>query len=674
MDIVIDRQIVLYIHSVEGPLYPANDLYPDNDLYPNSHTIIIDGSDYSIVGGSVTLTETICEGELNFGSPIANMFECELYGLDNITLANNKIEVYVRENQVQKPLFVGYIDSCKEGRLDNTKRIVAYDALYKNGSVNVADWWEEFWTNRDLASLKQVRESLLDYMNIRYDSTITLVNDSMTITKFDALTYITFEDMLKMICELSFVFPNIGRDGALEFVTLDTSSYIDLDANADGSVNYEGSNASWEDYVTAEITGINIYTDASNVAQSVGTGDNKYSISGNLLILDKSSEAITTLCENLLDSVEGITYMPCEIPLILSSFDYTLGKKFKTEKGYHFIMQSSYSGVQLVNQTLNCNADGPYLKQEGKSYNSEIITGRKISRIQQDIDNINIAIGDESEGIIADINLVKDEIVLKVDDNGNIVKVALATNPSQGTTFKVSADNIDFIANDVMNLSANQIGISSTNFSINKATGAVEVKGTVTATSIKIYDKIIGHNTQSDTDFTLIDYTSFQQLYNNVGINFKNAQGNTYLYYYPFRDDDTTPQLRTGVGLSVYNWLTVGGGSHNGEIQCGDVYSTKLYVPNESGDDVVEVKPPRLSSANLSGTLSSSQKYISGYVDLSALASWFDEGYEPVAIVNVNCPDWMSLGNNYRNYQSFVYSFTAVSYGQYSIDFNILWV
>jgi len=73
------------------------------------------------------------------------------------------------------------------------------------------------------------------------------------------------------------------------------------------------------------------------------------------------------------------------------------------------------------------------------------------------------------------ISQTNDQIVLKVDNNGNIVKVALGTSASGGTVFKVGADNISLIANGVMNLTSNNLVIDSTNFRVSAA-GQIEAK------------------------------------------------------------------------------------------------------------------------------------------------------------------------------------------------------
>lgn len=104
------------------------------------------------------------------------------------------------------------------------------------------------------------------------------------------------------------------------------------------------------------------------------------------------------------------------------------------------------------------------------------------------------------------ISQLAGEIVLKVDNNGNIVKVALDASASTGTTFKVTADNISFIANGVIDLTANALSIKTTNFTM-------DTNGNITLTNGGVLNIDAGNNqnaaaillTSSGTDYS---YTS----------------------------------------------------------------------------------------------------------------------------------------------------------------------
>lgn len=90
----------------------------------------------------------------------------------------------------------------------------------------------------------------------------------------------------------------------------------------------------------------------------------------------------------------------------------------------------------------------------------------------------------EAEGVLqSSYNQLADEIVLKVDANGNLVTVSLSADASTGSSFTVSADNID-LSGKTINLTSEDIAIESTNFSVD-ADGNVravngEFSGTIT--------------------------------------------------------------------------------------------------------------------------------------------------------------------------------------------------
>ena len=108
------------------------------------------------------------------------------------------------------------------------------------------------------------------------------------------------------------------------------------------------------------------------------------------------------------------------------------------------------------------------------------------------------------------INMVKDKIVLKVDNNGNIVQVALGADASTGSVFTVNANNINLSASDIITLMAggtitlggqNGVIISGTNFSVD-AQGNATLTGEITATSGSIGGWTIGTNKISGGDST----------------------------------------------------------------------------------------------------------------------------------------------------------------------------
>lgn len=380
--------------------------FPDNSE--------IDTSEIHIESGSLVLDEILCDNALNFGESNSNKFEAQIYNLTDV--AGLKIHVYqIVDGDESNPvdLFVGYVDSCKQDTYGYYRSLVAYDALYHFGNVNVAGWWLKFWeevdkrgATQDLqqgeAYLHDLRNSLLEWMGIPYED-VTLFNDDFKLTKSSTVSSLGFSSILSKICQLSAVFPNVDRSGILRFVSIkpDTAPLIDI------SNNYEQGSSEFEGYTTHPIEKVEIYDYNGNL---IGSSDyenpledaNIYTISDNLLLFglsgdvqesdediekddtgtnsDESNDdktAITSeaneFAKKYLEEIKDIVYKPCTVNAIVSSLDYKLGTYFDTFKGRSIIMKNSMSGTMLVEQELSASGD-EYLSETSSQYSDEYLS------------------------------------------------------------------------------------------------------------------------------------------------------------------------------------------------------------------------------------------------------------------------------------------------------------
>ena len=380
--------------------------FPDNSE--------IDTSEIHIESGSLVLDEILCDEALNFGESNSNKFEAQIYNLTDV--AGLKIRVYqIIDGDESNPvdLFVGYVDSCKQDTYGYYRSLVAYDALYHFGNVNVAGWWLKFWeevdkrgATQDLqqgeAYLHDLRNSLLEWMGIPYED-VTLFNDDFKLTKSSTVSSLGFSSILSKICQLSAVFPNVDRSGTLRFVSIkpDTAPLIDI------SNNYEQGSSEFEGYTTHPIEKVEIYDYNGNL---IGSSDyenpledaNIYTISDNLLLFglsgdvqesdedtekdntgtnsdesDDDKTAITSeaneFAKKYLEEIKDIVYKPCTVNAIVSSLDYKLGTYFDTLKGRSIIMKNSMSGTMLVEQELSASGD-EYLSETSSQYSDEYLS------------------------------------------------------------------------------------------------------------------------------------------------------------------------------------------------------------------------------------------------------------------------------------------------------------
>ena len=95
----------------------------------------------------------------------------------------------------------------------------------------------------------------------------------------------------------------------------------------------------------------------------------------------------------------------------------------------------------------------------------------------------------------SEISQISNEIVLKVDENGRIVKVSLRGSEA-GTEFKVNADNIELSASDVINLlSGGTINLTGKNIAITSDNFSVTKEGNVTMISANVSGNILTYGT-----------------------------------------------------------------------------------------------------------------------------------------------------------------------------------
>ena len=325
-----------------------------------------------IAEGSLSLEEILLAGNLVLGECNANKFEVQLYGIADV--ADQRIIVTVVENEGTPqeetiPIFVGWVDSCKLDNLGYYRSIVAYDALYYLGDMNVAGYWTHFWESVDGAStIKEFRDYLCaeiaDDINGFYYSDDPVPNDDFEIVKAANFVDVKFSEMLKYICEIQCTIPHMSRAGVLEFISLNMNetptSVVDL---------YRQADSEFEDFTTARVDGVQIDNDDSGGISAftyakLGRKTNYYTVKDNLFLFDcGDDEAGWAKVWDIKDFLESkiassnFTYRPCKLSMIVSDLGYRLGQKIATSKGNTFILKQTLSGSFFVEQTLEAGGD-----------------------------------------------------------------------------------------------------------------------------------------------------------------------------------------------------------------------------------------------------------------------------------------------------------------------------
>lgn len=424
-DIILSRQTYILVTDKDELLYPSKNIYPSQNLFPAEMRRLD-----KIVQGSLRLDEILVESELQFGQLYSTKFEMQMY--DTEDLSGKFIYVFQNNGYEDYRIFAGLIESCKLDRVGTDRTVVAYDLAYSKSYVNVAPWWREFWNQKSTATLKEMREGLLSYVGINYEN-VELPNDRISLTKTCDINSIGFGAMLKMICELSCCFPHIDRSGTMIFIVLNNDSSVDITGK------YDGTQSTFEEYVTESITGVQFYTTNSDLTAVVGDSTNPYSVQENILVYKKTEAELREIGRNMMDYIPEIVYTPSSVSMIISDFNIRVGDYIHTEKANFYVLKMSCDGRQLIEQNLT--ASGSQRRDEvAKDIAFEaVIAQEQMDEISEDvIDTIDII-----EDIIEDQTDLEDTVEDIEESYGESDKLLSETVAAAQTTWDDNKYDID---------------------------------------------------------------------------------------------------------------------------------------------------------------------------------------------------------------------------------------
>ncbi len=162
------------------------------------------------------------------------------------------------------------------------------------------------------------------------------------------------------------------------------------------------------------------------------------------------------------------------------------GKKNYREKKVNYGFGKSTNGSELFADT------------DGKYYYLDVSSGIMYQIIKLGDSDGNTQYGIEEQTQLrtieshtsSEISQISNEIVLKVDENGKIVKVSLRGSET-GTEFKVNADNIELSASDVINLlSGGTINLTASKINIGSEKTTITKEGKLTCEEAEVKGKI----------------------------------------------------------------------------------------------------------------------------------------------------------------------------------------
>ena len=361
--------------------------------------------------------------------------------------------------------------------------VVAYDALYEVLKKDVASWYNTLLPNANSScTLKQFRDSFFTAVGITQE-TVTLPNDSMTVTRTVDPKSMTGKIVLNAICEVNGRFGRIGRNGNFQYVLPDkpegglfprntlypSATLYPAAYGFEGRKEYEDGtylSCKYEDFLTQVIDKLVILKSDDQIGGEAGTGSNVYIIKNNFLLFDKTNNELATIAATIYGEINGIWYRPCQIEAVgdpcLECGD---GIRVRTTDGVDIdtiIWKRKIKGIQSLRDSIV--ADGLKTREnDGNTINEQIVQIKgNIRKVEADIIEANVLIANRAT--IQQLQTVD----AKID---NLTAIAI-------TTQNLSAQSINGNQITAGTITADRLSTSSLAAS-HLTVGAITCNGTV---------------------------------------------------------------------------------------------------------------------------------------------------------------------------------------------------
>lgn len=379
---------MLNLSDEEKNLFYKGGVFKDYEFLFDDIDLII--ANDTIHQESVTIKESIIEdNEFVLGGCIAS--SCEFEVSEIIDYDINGLEFQTKlsltQGNVSIPMGKYRVNSAKRVDDKDYKKVIAYDALY-DASVDVSLWFDDFF-DKKTHTVKETRESVLEYLKIPYESQ-TLKNDDfiLSVDTYDGME-IYGTTILQCLCSINAGFGRMNRNGKFEVTFLngyglypeeklypEETLYPEDDfvnfSEAENSPNYI--TTSYEEYRTKRITSLIIQNGSDDKGISIGDDrSNPYIMRNNFLLYNKTEEELKKVGNSILENIKEVVYIPNVtvsegIPYLEVGDTYALIKNTDIVESYVF--SRTLSGVQCLRDEFE--SKGEELRTNEKTLSDKV--------------------------------------------------------------------------------------------------------------------------------------------------------------------------------------------------------------------------------------------------------------------------------------------------------------
>mgnify|MGYP000183673280 CR=1 FL=1 len=316
------------------------------------------------------------------------------------------------------------------------REITAYDAMYDIINAEVSDWYNVLLPDKTSAvTMKQFRTSFISHFGLEQEE-IDLVNDSMVVEKTIEPSELSGKDVITAICEINGCFGHIGRNGKFKYVFL--PKYIqglwpanDLypadnlyprNPNTERIGSFLYINCEYEDYVTQNITKIQIRQKENDIGAIVGTGNNCYIVEDNFLVYGKSAEDLEDIAGNMFSIISDVSYRPFSAeckgnPCLEVGDAVRLATRYEIVESY--VLKRTLKGIQALRDNYEAAGEEYRSTQVNSVHKSIIQLKGKTNVLTRTIEETNSKITDVESGLSSEIKQTATDIRAEVKNTAD---------------------------------------------------------------------------------------------------------------------------------------------------------------------------------------------------------------------------------------------------------------
>ena len=316
------------------------------------------------------------------------------------------------------------------------REITAYDAMYDIINAEVSDWYNVLLPDKTSAvTMKQFRTSFISHFGLEQEE-IDLVNDSMVVEKTIEPSELSGKDVITAICEINGCFGHIGRNGKFKYVFL--PKYIqglwpanDLypadnlyprNPNTERIGSFLYINCEYEDYVTQNITKIQIRQKENDIGAIVGTGNNCYIVEDNFLVYGKSAEDLEDIAGNMFSIISDVSYRPFSAeckgnPCLEVGDAVRLATRYEIIESY--VLKRTLKGIQALRDNYEATGEEYRSTQVNSVHKSIIQLKGKTNVLTRTIEETNSKIADVANGLSSEIKQTATDIRAEVKNTAD---------------------------------------------------------------------------------------------------------------------------------------------------------------------------------------------------------------------------------------------------------------